>query len=161
MKSALQRLTSGIDPQFRALCLQGRSLLAMTDGNRALRVLLVEDSVDIREALALLLLSEGIDVVATGLGLAALELAPRVLADVVLTDLGLPDIPGHALIHHLVRSSEHRPRVIAITGFGEPYVTQAREAGADIVLTKPLTWETLLKHIRPTEEEERTRGTAA
>ena len=125
-----------------------------------MRVLLVEDSADIREALALLLLSEGIDVVATGLGLAALELAPRVCADVVLTDLGLPDIPGHALIHHLLRSSEHRPRVIAITGFGEPYITQAREAGADMVLTKPLAWDTLLDHLRPADQSRR-RGTAA
>lgn len=138
----------------------GRSHLAMTDSNRRMRVLLVEDSADIREALALLLLSEGIDVVATGLGLAALELAPRVCADVVLTDLGLPDIPGHALIHHLLRSSEHRPRVIAITGFGEPYITQAREAGADMVLTKPLAWDTLLDHLRPADQSRR-RGTAA
>jgi two-component system CheB/CheR fusion protein len=123
-------------------------------------VLLVEDSVEVREALALLLLSEGIDVVATGLGLAALEIAPSVEADVLLTDLGLPDIPGHALIRHLLSASEHRPRVIVITGFGEPYVTQAREAGADIVLSKPLAWETLLDHLRPVDED-RDRGTAA
>jgi len=132
----------------------------MTEGNRSLRVLLVEDSADIREALALLLLSEGIDVVATGLGLAALELAPRVAADVLLTDLGLPDIPGHALIRHLLRAAERRPRVIVITGFGEPYITQAREAGADVVLLKPLAWETLLDHLRPADEGRR-RGTAA
>ena len=123
-------------------------------------MLLVEDSVDIREALALLLLSEGIDVVATGLGLAALELAPRVGADVLLTDLGLPDIPGHALIRHLLHSAERRPRVIAITGFGEPYLSQAREAGADIVLTKPLAWDTLLKHLRPAADGLKS-GTAA
>jgi CheY-like chemotaxis protein len=132
----------------------------MPERDRPLRVLLVEDSVDIREALALLLLSEGIDVVATGLGLAALELAPRVGADVLLTDLGLPDIPGHALIRHLLNSTERRPRVIAITGFGEPYLSQAREAGADIVLTKPLAWDTLLQHLRPAAEGRKT-GTAA
>lgn len=131
----------------------------MPERDRPLRVLLVEDSVDIREALALLLLSEGIDVVATGLGLAALELAPRVGADVLLTDLGLPDIPGHALIRHLLNSTEHPPRVIAITGFGEPYLSQAREAGADIVLTKPLAWDTLLHHLRPADG--RKTGTAA
>jgi CheY-like chemotaxis protein len=131
----------------------GRSLFSMiTERNRPLRVLLVEDSADIREALALLMLSEGIDVVATGLGLAALELAPRVRADVLLTDLGLPDIPGHAVIRRVLNTPERPPRIIAITGFGEPYVTQAKEAGADIVLTKPLAWETLLEHLQPGTE---------
>jgi DNA-binding response OmpR family regulator len=132
----------------------------MTDSHRPLRVLLVEDSVDIREALALLLLSEGIDVVATGLGVAALELAPRVGADVVLTDLGLPDIPGSALIRHLLKVAKPRPRVIVVTGFGEPYLSQARDAGADVVLTKPLAWGTLLRHLRRVDRGRR-RGTAA
>jgi CheY-like chemotaxis protein len=132
----------------------------MAERNRPLRVLLVEDSADVREALALLLLSEGMEVVATGLGLSALELAPRVSADVLLTDLGLPDIPGHALIRHLIDSPERPPRIIAITGFGEPYVSQAREAGADVVLTKPLAWDTLVEHIRPASQTNR-HGTAA
>ncbi|MGH7307474.1 MAG: response regulator [Candidatus Rokuibacteriota bacterium] len=133
----------------------------MADRPRRLRVLLVEDSNEIRESLALLLLDEGIDVVATGLGAAALKLAPRLGADVILTDLGLPDIPGLALIRHLLRILRPRPRIIVVTGFGEPYLSQAREAGADVVFTKPLAWETLRQHLRRVAARGRRRGTAA
>lgn len=135
-------------------------VLAMTDKRRRLRVLLVEDSIDVRESLVLLLHNEGIDVVATGFGVAALEVAPRLGADVVLTDLGLPDIPGSALIRRLLKIARPRPRIIVVTGFGEPHLSQAREAGADVVLTKPLAWETLLQHLRRAARERR-RGTAA
>jgi len=58
----------------------------------ALRVLLVEDSSDVREVFTLLLRSEGVDVVATGSGCEAVDLAARTDFDIVLTDLGLPDI---------------------------------------------------------------------
>jgi CheY-like chemotaxis protein len=132
----------------------------MRDKRRRLRVLLVEDSIDVRESLALLLHDEGIDVVATGLGASALELAPGLGADVVLTDLGLPDIPGLAVIRHLLRTVRPRPRIIVLTGFGEPYLSQARDAGADVVLTKPLAWATLLQHLRRAARERRG-GTAA
>jgi CheY-like chemotaxis protein len=45
--------------------------------------------------------------------------------------------------------ARRRPRVIVVTGYGEPYVTWARQAGAELVLTKPVEWLDLLDHLRP------------
>jgi len=109
----------------------------------ALRVLLVEDSSDVREVFTLLLRSEGVDVVATGSGCEAVDLAARTDFDIVLTDLGLPDIPGDVVIRRVLAGSRRRPRVIVITGYDEPFVSRARQAGADLVFIKPILWSTL------------------
>jgi len=119
----------------------------MQDGGRGkadeLRVLLVEDSSDVREVFTLLLRSEGMDVVATGSGCEAVDLAARTDFDIVLTDLGLPDIPGDVVIRRVLAGSRRRPRVIVITGYDEPFVSRARQAGADLVFIKPILWSTL------------------
>ena len=108
-----------------------------------LRVLLVEDSSDVREVFTLLLRSEGVDVVATGSGSEAVDLAARNDFDIVLTDLGLPDIPGDVVIRRVLAGSRRRPRVIVVTGYDEPFVSRARQAGADLVFIKPMLWSTL------------------
>jgi CheY-like chemotaxis protein len=56
----------------------------------------------------------------------------------VLTDLGLPDIPGDVVIRRVLETARRRPRVIVVTGYGEPFVSRARQAGADVVLNKPV-----------------------
>ena len=112
-------------------------------GRNRLRVLLVEDSPDIREVFILLLRAEDIDVVATDNGREATDLAARWDFDVVLTDLGLPDIPGDVVIRRILAAARRRPRIIVITGYDEPFVTRARQAGADFVFNKPVLWATV------------------
>jgi CheY-like chemotaxis protein len=114
---------------------------------RGVRILLVEDVDDIRDVMALLLRAEGADVRSTGTGREAAELAMEHSFDVVLSDLGLPDIPGDILIRQ-IRTAEPRPRVVAITGYGEPYVSRALQAGAEVVFTKPVEWTTILDYLR-------------
>ena len=108
-----------------------------------LRVLLVEDSQDIREVFTLLLRADGAEVVATATGREAVEQIAKRDFDVVLTDLGLPDIPGDAVIRRVLAKSRQRPRIIVVTGYDEPFVSRARQAGADIVFNKPIVWSTL------------------
>ena len=108
------------------------------------RVLLVEDATDIRDVFKLLLEAEGAQVVATGSGLEAKRLAEREEFDVILTDLGLPDVSGETVIRHAVRNARRRPRIIVITGYDEPFTTRARAAGADVVMTKPVMWSSLV-----------------
>jgi two-component system, chemotaxis family, CheB/CheR fusion protein len=115
--------------------------------SEAPRVLLVEDATDIRDVFQMLLEAEGADVVATGSGREATELAARQDFDVILTDLGLPDISGEMVIRHALRSARHRPRVVVITGYDEPFTTRARAAGADVVLTKPVLWSSLVAEL--------------
>jgi two-component system CheB/CheR fusion protein len=109
------------------------------------RILLVEDAPDIREVFTVLLRVEGAEVTATGSGREAIDLADHGDFDVVLSDLGLPDMPGDVLIRQIVTSARRRARVIVVTGYGEPYLTRARQAGADVVFTKPVEWARVLE----------------
>lgn len=113
-----------------------------------LRVLLVEDVADVRDVLALLLRLEGASVVATGSGREATELVRRAPFDVVLTDYGLPDLPGDVLIRQLRAAATVRPlRIAVLTAFDEPYLSRARQAGADAIFTKPVDWTSLLDYL--------------
>jgi DNA-binding response OmpR family regulator len=114
---------------------------------RGAHVLLVEDARDIRDIFTLLLQAEGAEVVATGSGREAIEAAGQQDFDVLLTDLGLPDVPGDVVIRQVLATAQRRPRVVVVTGFDEPFVGRARQAGADVILTKPLTWSALLDRL--------------
>lgn len=111
------------------------------------RVLLVEDARDIREVFTMLLEAEGADVVATGSGREGAALAARGGFDVILTDLGLPDISGEMVIRQAARTARRRPRIVVLTGYDEPYTSRARQAGADVVLTKPVSWTSLVEEL--------------
>ena len=112
---------------------------------QGMRILLIEDTPDIREVFTLLLRVEGADVVPAANGLEAAELANRRDFDVVLSDLGLPDIPGDVLIRQILAGARRRTRVVAVTGYGEPYLSRARQAGAEVVFTKPVEWSGILE----------------
>jgi CheY-like chemotaxis protein len=118
---------------------------------RSVKILLVEDSDDIRDAFTGLLRAEGAYVVPVATGSMAVASALREDFDVLLTDYGLPDTPGDYVISRILALARRRPRVIVVTGYGEPYVSWARQAGAELVLTKPVEWPELLAHLRPTE----------
>jgi two-component system, chemotaxis family, CheB/CheR fusion protein len=117
-------------------------------GLSGLRILVIEDAADIREVFAVLLRAEGADVVAVASGREALEAAAHRQFDVILSDLGLPDVPGDVLIRQLLAATRNRTRVIVITGYGEPYRTRARQAGAEIVFTKPVEWAGILDYLQ-------------
>ena len=92
---------------------------------RRARVLLVEDARDIREVFTLLLEAEGARVTSVGTGREAVDLAARQEFDVLLTDLGLPDIPGDMVIRHVVATAPKRPWVVVVTGYDEPFIGRA------------------------------------
>jgi len=112
-----------------------------------MRILVVEDAADIREVFTVLLRAEGASVVAAGNAREATEAASHQHFDVILSDLGLPDMPGDALIRQLLTSTRGRTRVVVITGYGEPYLTRARQAGAEVVFTKPVEWTRILDYL--------------
>lgn len=92
-----------------------------------------------------LLRAEGADVLAAATGREALAFAARNSFNVLLTDLGLPDIPGDILIREVRAAMSPRPWVVVVTGYGEPELSRARAAGADGVFTKPVDWNVLLR----------------
>ena len=106
----------------------------------SLRILVIEDAPDIREVFSVLLRDEGADVVTVGTGQDALDACRGQQYDVIVSDLGLPDIPGDVVIRQIITTSRPRTCVIVITGYGEPFISRARAAGADAVFTKPVEW---------------------
>jgi two-component system CheB/CheR fusion protein len=116
---------------------------------QGVQMLLVEDSKDVRDAFTLLLETEGAEVVATGSGREAVEITTERDFDVLLTDLGLPDVPGDLVIRQVKATARRPPWIAVVTGFGEPFIGRARKAGADMVLTKPIAWSLLLDRLVP------------
>jgi two-component system, chemotaxis family, CheB/CheR fusion protein len=108
------------------------------------KVLVVEDIRDIRDVFTLLLEAEGAEVVAATNGREAIECMEFGSFDAVVSDYGLPDIAGDELLRRLGECSGRLTKTVVVTGYGEPYVTRARRAGADVVLTKPVIWDRLL-----------------
>jgi two-component system CheB/CheR fusion protein len=114
---------------------------------RGARILLVEDTDDVRDVLTFLLKAEGAEVTATASGREAVEIATERDFDVLLTDLCLPDIPGTLVIRPVAATARRCPWIVVVTGDGEPFVGQARQAGANVVLTKPIAWSRLLDRL--------------
>ncbi len=116
------------------------------------RVLLVEDDPDIRDALSFTLATEGFNVVSTDKGRDAVHLAKDEGFDTIVTDLGLPDMPGDIVIQQIRqqiwRTGGHQPRIVVSTGYGESHAMKAMTAGADVVLTKTAPLELVLNAIR-------------
>ncbi len=113
---------------------------------------MVEDTDDIRDVLTVLLQMDGADARAFATGREAVAAAADWDFDVLLTDLGLPDVPGEDLITAVLGMKARRPRVVVVTGFGETYAARARRAGADVVVTKPLDWSALRMHLIEADE---------
>ena len=88
--------------------------------NPQYRILVVDDNVDAAEMLSTLLQLDGHEVWTAHDGKAALETAQSRRPDVILLDIGLPEINGHEVARRL-RSHEafRRTVVIAMTGFGQ------------------------------------------
>ncbi|MDQ6622670.1 MAG: response regulator, partial [Verrucomicrobiota bacterium] len=103
----------------------------------ARRILLVEDHEETRAALSRLLERRGHSVICTATAAAALESAAAQSFDLVISDLGLPDLDGHALMAQL--RALHGLTGIALSGYGmDEDLNRSRESGFFAHLTKPI-----------------------
>ena len=109
------------------------------------RILIVEDNEDVRETLREQLSLAGHQVMEARDGAQALEIAASVRPEVMLIDLGLPDIDGFEVARRLRAASGNRGvTLIAITGYGQPQDRERTlQAGFDAHLVKPVTAEQL------------------
>ena len=109
------------------------------------RVLVVDDNKDAADSLAALLQLKGHDVRTVYDGLAALDLAATFQPDVVLLDIGLPELSGYEVASRLRASAGGSLlRIIALTGWGEDRARAASlKAGIDHHLVKPVTLDQL------------------
>ena len=124
----------------------------LTDPSRAamppgMRILVVEDGEDAREMLQAMLSLHGHEVRTAETGLAAVAEAVRFEPDLVLLDIGLPDIDGYEVARRL-RALErgHRMRLVALTGYGQSEdEARAYAAGFDLHVTKPVVPDALAR----------------
>ena len=111
------------------------------------RVLVVDDEPQLLRVLRVHLQARGYQVQAALDGRSALELAARSLPDVVVLDLGLPDISGVEVIAGL-RGWTEVPIIILSVHEEEADKITALDAGADDYVTKPFSMAELLARIR-------------
>jgi PAS domain S-box-containing protein len=125
-------------------------------GHRGLQVMVVDDNHDVAESCKTLLELSGHRVSTACTGREALELAENLHPDVILLDIGLPDISGYEVARQ-VRATTWGANadLIAVTGWGQDTDRErAFRAGFDHHLTKPISTdslETLLQslHLHP------------
>lgn len=110
------------------------------------RVLIVDDSEDAALSLAMLLEIDGHDVQTAHDGAAGINLMRQSPAEIILLDIGLPDISGYDVAKQIRQHSEGRDvLLIALTGWGqEQDKLDAAAAGFDLHLTKPVDYLKLL-----------------
>ena len=121
------------------------------------RILIIDDEPDVRDSIGKLLLKAGYAVRVVATAAAGLELYQKEGADLVITDVIMPEQNGVDLIRALRVVGGHAP-IIAISGGGNfgasnyapgsitttAFLAAAQKVGADAVLTKPFESKELL-----------------
>lgn len=102
------------------------------------RVLIIDDNHDAADSLAEILRLSGYDVDVAYTGMSALAHVRSFHPDLILCDLGLPEISGYE-VARAVRCEQTCPiRLVAISGYAAPEdILRSREAGFDAHLAKP------------------------
>jgi two-component system, OmpR family, KDP operon response regulator KdpE len=114
----------------------------------AARILLVDDEPSIQRSVAQLLRSRGYDVEVAGTGSDALQHVTLYRPDLVVLDLGLPDISGVEVCQNIRVESETLPIVVLSAARAEADKVNALEMGADDYVTKPFGPDELVARIK-------------
>jgi two-component system KDP operon response regulator KdpE len=113
----------------------------------ASKVLVIDDEPPIRKLLRMGLTAQGYQTIEAPNGKTALELLKQ-KPDLVILDLGLPDIQGHELLRMIRARNETVPIVVLSSRGDEAGKVQALDYGADDYVTKPFGMEELLARMR-------------
>ncbi|MBO0868359.1 MAG: response regulator [Micromonosporaceae bacterium] len=111
------------------------------------RVLVVDDDAQLLRALRITLTAHGYQVATAADGTSALAIAGRTVPDLVILDLGLPDLDGVAVIEGL-RGWCPAPIIVLSARHAELAKVDALDAGADDYVTKPFGMGELLARMR-------------
>ena len=111
----------------------------------ARRILVVDDSQDAAESLAMLLSLRGHHVQVAFNGSRALELISTGLPEVILLDIGLPGMDGYEVCRRARQLGRPNALIVAMTGYGQERDRQlSREAGFDCHTVKPVDFNDLM-----------------
>jgi two-component system, OmpR family, KDP operon response regulator KdpE len=115
--------------------------------SRAARILLVDDEIAIQRAVAPLLGSRGYEVRSAATAAQALAEFDAWAPDLVVLDLGLPDMEGSEVCRR-IRTTSEAPIIVLSARSAEREKVEALDRGADDYVTKPFGPEELLARIR-------------
>ena len=113
----------------------------------AATVLLVENERRLRELVRSYLERAGFTVLSTGSGAAAIALGAAAALDLVILDLGLPDVPGQTVVRE-IRETGPVPILMLTAPAGEQGRIAGLELGAEENLTKPFNPRELVLRVR-------------
>ena len=111
-----------------------------------IKILVVDDEPPIRKLLRMGLSTQGYEILDAPNGKTALELLGKA-PDLVILDLGLPDIQGHELLRMIRARNDSIPVVVLSSRGDEAGKVQALDLGADDYVTKPFGMEELVARI--------------
>lgn len=112
------------------------------------KLLVVDDETPIRRLLRVGLGAEGFAIIEAPNGRTATGILKTELPDLILLDLGLPDIPGHELLRQWRADGIAAPIIILSSRADEAGIVAALETGADDYVTKPFGMKELLARIQ-------------
>jgi two-component system KDP operon response regulator KdpE len=113
-----------------------------------LRILVIDDEPPIRKLLRVGLSAHGYQIVEASNGKMALDLLSEQAPDLVILDLGLPDMAGHELLRTIRARNDSVPIVVLSSRDDETGKVQALDSGADDYVTKPFGMDELLARMR-------------
>lgn len=126
-------------------------LVKIKEAVNAMDILLIEDDLIAQKVATKILGSLGCCVVSANDGMTALALIRQRSFQIILIDLGLPDIDGYILAHHIVaglQAQQQSSRLIALSAYVSAKERQRSEAaGIQQILEKPLSFEKARKII--------------
>jgi len=112
------------------------------------KVLVIDDEPPIRKLLRMGLSAHGYEILEASNGRISLELLEQKKPDLVILDLGLPDMQGLELLRMIRARNEGVPIVILSSRGDEASKVQALDLGADDYVTKPFGMDELLARMR-------------
>ncbi|HKQ80000.1 MAG TPA: response regulator [Blastocatellia bacterium] len=111
-------------------------------------ILIIEDDEYSREAIEHLLNAKGCETISAAGGLSGYRAARRFSPDLIVLDLVLPDVDGQRVLRKLRgnRALGQVP-IIVITGYGPNQIPAGVSSSADFCLTKPASFDDLIRAI--------------
>ena len=112
------------------------------------RILIIEDDEYSREAIEHLLNAKGFETISAAGGIAGYRAARRRTPDVIVLDLNLPDVDGQQVLRKFRgnRALGQVP-IVVITGYGPDEIPAEVKWGADFCITKPASFDGVIRAI--------------
>ncbi|HKP12399.1 MAG TPA: response regulator [Blastocatellia bacterium] len=114
----------------------------------AYKILVVEDTVDTRALIKMMLTLEGYSVYEAADGREGLAQAKGVQPDMIVTDIRMPEMSGIEMVEHLRQDTTFaKTPILVLSAFGDE-ITNAINAGASGALLKPVMPENVIRAVR-------------